>query len=133
MKIYNTQEEVNADVKNECLNIYDDVIFNCNIYMSSININAYNINAYNINANNINANDINANDINANNIDYYAFCISYNNIECLSIKGRRKNSFHKCLDGKLTIKHKKHVITIDGKNIELSKESFNSLKEQLVV
>jgi hypothetical protein len=27
---------------------------------------------------------------------------------------------------------KKHVITIDGKDIELSEESFNSLKEQLI-
>ena len=36
--------------------------------------------------------------------NYYAVCVAYNNIECKSIKGRRKNSKHFVLDGKLEVK-----------------------------
>lgn len=77
----------------------------CNI--NSNNINASDIKAWNIDASNIDARDINALDIDANDITYYAICFAYKNIKCKSIKGRRKNSKHFVLDGKLEIENEK--------------------------
>ncbi len=67
----------------------------------------WNINARNINARDINAWDINAWDINAGDISYYAVCFAYNSIKCKSIQGRRDNSKHFVLDGKIEIKEEK--------------------------
>ena len=94
-------------------------------------INSWDIKANNIKANNINSYDIKAYDINAIDISYYAFCVAFNNIKCESIKGCRKNSFHKCLDGKLTNKEKLKEVTIKGQDFELTKEEINNLKKQL--
>lgn len=77
-----------------------------NISAGDINawdINAGDINARSINVGSINAGDINARNINANNIDagdikYWAVCIARNSFKCKSVKGRRENSIHKCLD-----------------------------------
>ena len=68
-------------------------------------IDARDINAWDIDAWNINAWDINARDIDARDILYYAFCIVYNSIKCLSIKAKREvHSEPICLDGKLETK-----------------------------
>jgi hypothetical protein len=85
--------------------------------LNALDINALDINAFDINARNIDASDINAGNINAWNIDafdinasdisYYAVCFAYQNITCKSIKGRRENSKHFCLDGVITIKEDK--------------------------
>src|SRR3990167_402854 len=88
--------------------------------ISAGNINAWDISAWNINARNINAGDINARDINARdisawninawdinarNILYYAFCVVYNSIKCISIKGRRVGYAEPiALDGKIEFK-----------------------------
>ena len=120
MKIYKTQSEVEADIKNGVLAIEGDVKFECNISIEAsiivtngnitarnINawdINAWNINACDINARNITARDINAWDINAGDILYYAVCFAYQNIKCLSIKAEREVSKHFCLDGEITFK-----------------------------
>ena len=100
-------------------------------YINANNVKACYINANNVKAWDIKAWDINANDIKARNISYYAFCIAYTSIECESIKGRRENSFHKCLDGKLTIKEKLKEITIKGETFLLNKENIEELKNQL--
>lgn len=94
-------------------------------------VNAGNINALDIDALDINAGNIEALDIKAGNINYRAVCFAYNDIECESIKGRRGNCKHFCLDGEIIIKPKKHVKKIDNKEIELSEESFKELKKQL--
>ena len=73
----------------------------CNI--KARNINAIDIDACNINAGNISACNIEAGNISANNISYHAVCFAYDNIKCKSIKGRRKNSKHFVLDGKLEV------------------------------
>ena len=115
MKTYKTQEEVEKDIVNGVLSIEDNVTFECDISIKA----------------DIDANDIKAYNINANDIIYYAFCNVYNNIKCKSIKARRAiNAKPVCLDGELTIKNT-HTIKIDDKEIELSEESFNDLKEQL--
>ena len=105
MKVIKDNEELKSYIKNGSIIFNESIVCNFNI-------------------------DVFAN-IKAWDIKYYAFCISYNSIECVTIKGERNNSFHKCLDGKLIIKEKKHTIIIDGKEIELSKESFKALKESL--
>ncbi|MCI9626493.1 MAG: hypothetical protein HFI90_06895 [Clostridia bacterium] len=68
------------------------------------NINAVDINAWNINAGDITAGDINAGDINADHILYYAVCIAYESFKCKSVKGRRINAVHMCLDGDIEYK-----------------------------
>src|SRR3989338_8826870 len=94
MKIYKTQNEVERDIKDNVLALEESVEFQCSINIKASlqiegNINARNINAKYISAGNINAWDINARNINARNILYYAFCVVYNSIKCISIKGRR--------------------------------------------
>ena len=119
MKIYKTQKEVNADIKNGVLTIDGDVRFECNISInaniivigsidandiSAHNISARNISAWNISARDISARDISAWDIIASDISFYAFCFAYISIKCTSINGRRKK--HQppiCLEGELTI------------------------------
>jgi hypothetical protein len=131
-KIYNTQQEVDADIIDSVLeyegNIrftFDNAIVEGDINARDIkalnitardinawNINARNItardiNAWNINARNITARNINAWDINAVNINFYAACIAYESITCESYKGRRENYIIKALDGDIVIKDKK--------------------------
>ena len=71
--------------------------------IDAINIDARNINAGDINAKNIKAEDIDVMNINAENVIYYAVCFAYNNIKCKSIKGKKANSKHFVLDGKIEI------------------------------
>ena len=130
MKIYKTQNEVERDIKDNVLALDESVEFQCSINIKAslqiegnINakdINAWDISAWNINARNINAGDINARDISAGNINawdinarninarnilYYAFCVVYNSIKCISIKGRRVGYAEPiALDGKIEFK-----------------------------
>ena len=67
---------------------YIDVKFNFNLIVDA----------------NIDAHNITADNIDACNISFHAFCISYNNIKCTSIKGRRENHIMKALDGDIIIK-----------------------------
>ena len=120
------------DIDVNDIKAYDIKANNIKAYdIDAYDIDANNIDAYDIKANDIKANDIDAYDISASNINYYAVCFAYNNLSCKSIKGRRKNCKHFCLDVDIKIKNQ-HKITIDNKEIELSQESFNSLKEQLL-
>ena len=41
---------------------------------------------------------------NAGNIKYYAVCFAYKGITCKSIRGKRENSKHFCLDDEIIIK-----------------------------
>ena len=63
----------------------------------------WNISAANISAQNILTGNISAWNISAGHISYYAVCFAYKDIKCKSIHGRRKNSRHFVLDGKITI------------------------------
>lgn len=86
--------QANIDVKN--IDAYN---------IDALNIDACNIDASDIKAMNIEAWDINAWNIEAQDISYYAVCFAYNNIKCKSIKGRRNNSKHFVLDGKLEVEN----------------------------
>lgn len=68
------------------------------------NIKADDINTGNINAWNIKTLDINAGNINADDINYYATCIARQTFKCKTVKGRRKNSLHACLDSDIVFK-----------------------------
>ena len=115
--------------------------------IKAVNIEAWNIKAWNIEAGNIKAGDIEAGNIKAvnikagnikawnieaGNISFYAFCISYITLKCKSISGRRENSIFKCLDNEVEYISADKIITIDGKDIKISEESFNELKKQLL-
>ena len=126
MKIIKDNEELKSYIVNGSIVFKESIQCNFDIHVNA-NIDAYDIKAYNIKAYNIDAYNIEA-----YNISYYAFCVSYGGIICTSIKGRRNNSFHNCLDGMLTIKEQTKKIIIDGKEIELSNESFEALKKSLL-
>ena len=75
---------------------------------------ARDIKAWNIKARDINAawdirasRDIQAEDINANNIRYNSVCYARSKFVCNSIKGKRPNSKHFCLDSEIVISNKK--------------------------
>ena len=111
MKIYKTNEEVMADVKDGVLRIDGDVKFQCNVdikaTIDALNINAKNIDAWNINARDINALNIKALNIDALDITYYAICVAYKSITCQTIKGTwEEHAESICIDGELTIKGK---------------------------
>jgi len=124
MKIFKTQEEINQALNSDGnLIIKDSVTFECSFEIAgNINagditardISAWNINAGDITARNISAwnitageiwtaGDIAAGDITAGDISYYAVCFSYQSFKCRSIKGRRNNSKHFCLDSEIKI------------------------------
>jgi hypothetical protein len=137
MKIYKTQQEIEADVVDGVLKIKSDVKFEVsfsidasiivtgNINAWDINawdinarninagdiiagdINAGNINAWDINARNINAGDIIAGDINAGDISFFAVCFTYISFRCKSIVGRREKSKYFCLDSDVIVGHTK--------------------------
>ena len=116
MKIYKTQQEIEADIKDGVLAIDGDVKFVCSFSIkASIVVRGY-ITAYNINAI-----DITACNINAANISYYGFCNVYDYIKCESIEARRNpHSGPVCLGGKLTITPK--ASTKEMTLAEVSKE-----------
>lgn len=134
MRTFKNNDELKALIVDGSINIDDDIhcLFdidvNADIY--ALNITARNIDANDITARNIYAHNINANDINANDVNYYAFCVAYQTFKCKSIKGIRKNSVHFCLDSDIEMKNSTRTITIDGKVIEISEESFQAFKEQ---
>ena len=72
--------------------------------IKALDITACDIKALDITALNINAGDIKVGEIKARNVSYYAFCIAYQSFACVSVKGRRHNSSHKCLDGDIIIR-----------------------------
>ena len=93
MKIYKTQSEVEADIKNGVLAISGDVKFECQISIDASII--------------VTNGDINARDINARDISYYAFCSAYQSIKYTNIKSERPKAQEPiCLDGQLEIKPK---------------------------
>ena len=137
MKTFNSIEELKP-YYHKGTNTYvfnDDVTFNFNLIVDSNieaydikagNIDAYNIEAYNIEAYDIKAGNIDAWNIEALNISYYALCIAYQTFTCESVKGRRHNSSHICLDGDIVIrKPRKHV------TLELTDEQLEKIKELL--
>lgn len=128
----NTYRFVDGNGNREDVTIQCDIKVNSNIYARNIyarDVNARNIYAWDVNAKDANAWDVNAKDVNALNIDarnvdarnvdawnvnalnidalnilYYAVCIAYETFKCKSVKGRRENSVHMCLDGEIEYK-----------------------------
>ena len=94
--------------------IYSNAIIANDIYarnIDSLNIKSRYINAVDINGGdiitgNIDAGNICAENIKAKRINYYAIFCAYKNIKCKSIEGRRKNSKHFALDGKIEVEEK---------------------------
>ena len=92
MKIYKTQAEVEADIKDGLLRVNDDIKIECNI-----NINA-SIICWDLNCMNLNCMDLNCWDL-----SYYAIAVAYYKFKCKSVAGRRNNSKHFCLDSEVKI------------------------------
>ena len=108
----------------DALNINADVINAGDI--KALNIDAEDIKAGVINARDIDALNIDAYFIDARNISYFAFCIAYQTFTCESVKGRRHNSSHKCLDGDIVIRKPKQNVTL-----EVTEEQLNKIKKLL--
>lgn len=110
MLVFNNPEEMEPylDKKTNTYRFNDNVRFCFDFLADSsidaLDIDARNINAWNINARNINACNIDALDIDAEDIEYYAVCIAYKTFSCTSVRGKRKNAIHACLDGEIEYK-----------------------------
>ena len=137
--IIKKQEELEALIRGGNIIINDNLVIECDInieaHISAIDITARDINAWNIKARNIDAFDIKAMKIDARNIFYYAVCYAYINIKCKSIKGRRKNSKHFCLDGKIVFKEEEildnfeKVFNETEKFTEAVEKAFDTIPE----
>ena len=124
MKKYNSQQEFEADIKDGIFKSRESIDitgFNLDIRekievagditagnITAGDITAWNINAEDITAGNITAEDItawniNARDITAEDISYFAVAFAFKNIKCKKIVGRRENSKHFVLDGKIEL------------------------------
>jgi hypothetical protein len=141
MRVFKDNEELKSLIVDGNIIIQDNIMCNFNIDVKA-NIKAWSIKSWDIKANDIDARNIDAWNIDVNasikawnikagDVSYYAFCVAYKDIECESVKGLRNNSFHKCLDGKLTIKEKLKQITIHGRTFRLNKKNIEDLKSQL--
>src|SRR3990167_8850143 len=112
MKKYNSQKEFEAKIKDGIFRSEESIditSFNLDVEAKievAGNINAWDIKAGNINAGDINAGNINAGDIKAKVVSYYAVAFARKDIKVKSIKGRRENSKHFVLDGKLEVEEK---------------------------
>jgi len=99
----NLELEENLDTEGTNLKVKGNIIGKNGLRW---NISAGDISAWYISAGNISARDISAGDISAGDISYYAVCFAHQNIKCKSIEGRRENSRHFCLDGKVVVNGK---------------------------
>ena len=120
--------DVNIEARNiTALNISAWNITGLNIDAQNIearDIKAVNITACNIYAHNIDARAIDALNIDACDINFYSFCIAYENINCTSIKGHRENHIAKALDGEIIIRDERDELehNQNQKAIECLKE-----------
>ena len=114
MKVYKTQQQIEADIKDNVLEIEGDVKFEVSfsieakIIVKAGDINARDINAWDINAGDIEARNIDAGDIEARNIEagdisFYAVAFAYLSFKCKSIIGRREKNKYFCLDKEVEI------------------------------
>ena len=93
-KIYKTQKEIEADIKDGVLAIEGDVSFECSFSIDArIEVKAGDIKAWNIKAGNIEAGDI----------SFYAVAFAYFSFKCKSIIGRRDKNKYFCLDNEVEI------------------------------
>ena len=107
--------KINSDINAWNINAWD---------IDAGDINAGSINAKDINAGSINAKDINALGINAGDINYWAVCFASKSFKCKSIKGRRSNSKHFCLDNEIIFKKEEPKKV----TIELTQEQLDQIK-----
>jgi len=142
MKIIRDNEELKSHIVNGVIKFKDDIKcdFNINVEadiyarnidarnidawnISASKISALNIDALNIDASKISASNISAWNINAKNIKYLAFCIATQSLKCETIKAKRENAFHKCLDSQIEIIEPSYTIDEAEKkfNIKIKK------------
>ena len=82
-----------------------------------------NLDCWNLKCDNLNCGDLNCGELKARNVSYYGVAFAYSSMEVESIKGRRDNSKHFCLDSKIVIKKKvPKEITKDGRVYRLVEE-----------
>ena len=93
------------DIKAEDINAGDITARNINAWnITARDIKAGNINAVDLNVRDIKALNITARNINVRNITYHAVCFAYQSFRCTSIKGKRENAKHFCLDKEIEFK-----------------------------
>ena len=127
MKIYKTQAEVEADIKDGLLKVNDDVKIECNISINASiicrdlycwdldcgNLNCGDLDCGNLNCEDLKCMDLHCGDLNCGDLEcmdlsYYAIAVAYYKFKCKSVVGRRINSKHFCLDSEV-------IITGEGK------------------
>ena len=122
MKIYKTQQELEADIKDGLLKVDDDVKIECNININASiicrNLYCWDLDCGNLNCGNLDCMDLDCGDLNCGNLEcmdlncgdldcmdlsYYAIAVAYYKFKCKSVVGRRNNSKHFCLDSEVKI------------------------------
>ena len=112
MRIYKTQAEVEADIKDGLLRVNDDVKIECNISINAsiicwnldcMDLDCKDLNCGNLNCEDLNCEDLNCRDLNCWDLSYYAIAVAYYKFKCKSVVGRRNNSKHFCLDSEVKI------------------------------
>ena len=118
MKIYKTQEEVNADITHGVLVIKGDVRFECDISIGASivvtkgDLNCLNLNCFDLTCRNLDCWNLTCFNLTCRDLTYYALCFAYQSIKCTSYKTRRE--VHQkpiCLDGEITIVKKEDDAT----------------------
>ena len=102
MKIYKTQAEVEADIKDGLLKVDDDVKIECNININA-SIICRNLYCWDLDCGNLNCGNLDCGDLDCGNLSYYAIAVAYYKFKCKSVVGRRINSKHFCLDSEVII------------------------------
>ena len=132
MKIYKTQQEVEADIKDGLLKVNDDIKIECNININASimcrdldcgylycqnldcwdldcmdlncgDLNCMDLNCMDLDCKDLNCMDLNCRDLHCGDLSYYAVAFAYESFKCKSIEGRRNNSKHFCLDSEVII------------------------------
>ena len=117
MKIYKTQAEVESDIKDGLLRVNDNVKIECNISINAsiicwdldcgnlecMDLDCKDLNCWDLNCWDLNCRNLNCWDLNCMDLSYSAVAFAYESFKCKSIKGRRNNSKHFCLDSEVII------------------------------
>ncbi len=112
----NKKEEMEKYLVGNTYVIADDVTININLDLKCRDLKCNDLKCRNLKCWDLKCNDLECNDLECNNLkcndlecynlecsnlSYYAFAIAYSSFRCKTVKARRENGFHKCLDSKI--------------------------------
>ncbi len=112
----NKKEEMEKYLAGNTYVIEDDVTININLDLKCRDLKCNDLECNDLECNNLKCRNLECNDLECNdlecwdlvchylecsNLSYYAFAIAYSSFRCKTVKARRENGFHKCLDSEI--------------------------------